>query len=169
MNRRTKALNFAAKAHDGQKRNNGDNYITHPIRVAKIALTYNLSKIELENYDYESHTYIHDYSVEDLVYCAAVLHDTIEDCDVDYSDILRETTEEVADAVMLLSRGENQTYFDFIHDNLVYYGHESPSVAQQIAVIVKLADLEDNMSDLKEGSLKDKYRFAREVLLRVGS
>jgi hypothetical protein len=31
-------------------------------------------------------------------------------------------------------------------------------------VAVKLADLQHNMSDLNEGSLKDKYRFAEYIL-----
>jgi hypothetical protein len=30
--------------------------------------------------------------------------------------------------------------------------------------MVKIADIEDNMLDLEEGSMKDKYRFAHHML-----
>jgi len=53
-----------------------------------------------------------------------------------------------------LTKIEGENYLDFI---LRAKGNE---IARQ----VKIADIEDNMMSLKEGSLKDKYRLARYVL-----
>ena len=53
-----------------------------------------------------------------------------------------------------MTKIEGENYLDFI---LRAKGNE---IARQ----VKIADIEDNMMSLKEGSLKDKYRLARYVL-----
>ena len=53
------AYEYAAKLHEGQFRNSGDPYISHPIAVAEIVASLGL--------DTES-------------ICAAFLHDTVEDC-----------------------------------------------------------------------------------------
>ena len=63
-----------------------------------------------------------------------------------------------AEIVDELSKKPGETYFDFImriHDG-------GPFRTGMVAV--KLADLRHNMSDLQEGSLKDKYRFAEYIL-----
>lgn len=61
---------------------------------------------------------------------------------------------EVADAVEALTRKDNETYLGFILRVM-----DNP-----LAVKVKMADLEDNMMSLEEGSLKDKYRLALYIL-----
>ena len=53
------AYTYAAGLHEGQFRNSGDAYITHPIAVAEI-----VAGLELDT---------------DSI-CAALLHDTVEDC-----------------------------------------------------------------------------------------
>ena len=56
-------LRFAKEKHKGQKRDDGQEYITHPIRVAKII------------YDYKA-----KYSSnKEVLIAAALLHDTLED------------------------------------------------------------------------------------------
>lgn len=70
-------------------------------------------------------------------------------------------TAEIVDA---LSKKEGETYFDFI---MRIHNGDSPYECGAFRVgmvAVKLADLRHNMSDLKEGSLKDKYRFAEYIL-----
>jgi len=86
----------------------------------------------------------------------ALLHDTIEDTFVTFEDLKEWFNEEVAQDVLSLSRQEWETYYDFIL-RLVDKG-------SMTAIRVKMADLEDNMSDLKEGSMKDKYRLAHYIL-----
>ena len=148
MTRREKALEFATKAHAGQKRKDGKDYITHPIAVAEIA-----ERIAKENG-------LVDQDFLDDTYIIALFHDLIEDTDLDYEDIKSEWGTYIAYAVLSLSRKIDETYFDFIMRLIQESGFNI------IPRIVKLADLEHNMSDLSEGSLKDKYRFAHYILSR---
>lgn len=55
----TKAYEYARLMHDGQFRQSGEPYITHPLAVAKIVATLGLDSDSI---------------------CAALLHDTVEDC-----------------------------------------------------------------------------------------
>lgn len=75
-----KAYQFAEKLHYGQKRISGEPYITHPLSVALI-----IAELQLDT---------------DSV-CAALLHDTLEDCDdkVDLPLIKKEFGNDVADIV----------------------------------------------------------------------
>lgn len=77
-----KALEFAFKAHQGQKRKyTNEPYITHCIAVADIIKTNSDPLI-------------------DQVICAAYLHDTIEDTLVTYEDVISEFDKDVADLVL---------------------------------------------------------------------
>jgi len=67
----------------------------------------------------------------------------------------------IIDGIVALSRKAEETYFDFI----VRIGQRwftAPWI-----VNVKIYDLEDNMEGGKEGSMKDKYRFARHYLQQI--
>ena len=55
----TAAYEYAAELHEGQRRQSGEAYISHPIAVAEIAAQLGLDSDSL---------------------CAALLHDTVEDC-----------------------------------------------------------------------------------------
>jgi myo-inositol-1(or 4)-monophosphatase len=73
-----KAVAFAIKAHEGQKRKDGSVYILHPLEVAAIAGTM----------------------TSDLdILSAAVLHDTVEDTDTTAEDILSNFGERIASLV----------------------------------------------------------------------
>ena len=144
MTIREKALALATRAHAGQKRKDGKDYITHPVAVAKIA------ERMIKEQGLLAETYLDD------AYVLSLLHDVWEDTDVSLEEIRSEFGEYIADAVLVLSREEGETYFDFI----TYLGWNKDS----LPIIVKLADLKHNMGDLKEGSLKDKYRFAQYYL-----
>ncbi len=81
-----RAIAFAATAHAGQRRKySSEPYITHTIEVANIVRAAGGS-IEMQ--------------------CAAVLHDTIEDCDVTASDIAKEFGVGVAMMVAALTDSE---------------------------------------------------------------
>lgn len=67
-----KALQFAKKAHTGQFRKyTGEPYIVHPVEVANLVRDY-------------AHT------CHESMYCAALLHDTVEDTNTTIEDIRRE-------------------------------------------------------------------------------
>lgn len=67
MNKLEKAIEFATEKHDGQKRDGGEPYITHPLAVLNM-----VSRL----------------TDDENVRCAAVLHDVIEDTDATYEEII---------------------------------------------------------------------------------
>jgi GTP pyrophosphokinase len=131
------ALRFVKKAHKGQFRKDGKTpYYKHPLGVAKL-----LAQKGIKTY---------------LMLTAALLHDVIEDTEYTYEDIYHEFGGGVAEVVELLTRSPNETYYDFI-----YRIGESGNI---YALEIKIHDIIHNMSDLEECSLKDKYRFALDLL-----
>ena len=81
------ALNVAFKAHEKQKRKNGEDYIQHCIRVANATMNC-----------YKNSESVGDYA------CIAILHDTIEDTDTKSEELeelfgkkIRRLVEEVTD------------------------------------------------------------------------
>ena len=130
------AARIATEAHEGQTRwDKRIPYITHPQAVAR-------SIIEEDIYD-EEHV------------AAAWLHDVIEDTDWTYDKLLEAGVDwHIADAVRVLSKKEGQSYVEYI---LKVAEHS-------IARVVKMHDLKHNMSDLKSGSMKQKYELAYYIL-----
>lgn len=146
------ALKIVTEAHYGQKRKDGKDYVTHVIAVAKI----NEEKFTEENgFDEESR----------LLACLLGLgHDLEEDTQtsaehyiarlvVDYG-LNEKLGNSILESIRLLNRKQYKNYFEYIME-----------VAQDFwARETKMSDLEHNMSDLEEGSLKDKYRLAFWIL-----
>jgi len=139
----TIAFDIAKKAHEGQKRkfgaDKGLDYIVHPTRVAS--------------------------NLKGKVKVAAILHDTIEDTYVTKQFLLDNgIPQDIADAVEILSKTEGEGYYDFIMR--ICYDDFSLvlPVKNQIALVVKMEDIKDNLSSLENGSLKDKYLLALHIL-----
>lgn len=148
----TKAIAIAEEAHASQKRRDGKPYFSHLMGVATIA-----------NFDYYRLIPQNPQALEiwgplkTLVIAGAYLHDTIEDTHITRKRLREEGIPEmVVDAVFTVTKRPGEIYFDFIMRI-----HGSGDV---MAKVIKLADLEHNMSDLKEGAMKDKYRFAHYIL-----
>ena len=125
------ALKIATKAHKGQKRWNGDDYITHPIRVAS-------------NFK------------DDKLMQIAILHDIVEDTEVTIHDLQHKYTvsKDVCIVVSILTHYYIESYADYI----------MRIKSNPMAVVVKIADLKDNLRDLKKGQRKDKYELALRLL-----
>lgn len=123
------AQHVATNAYKGQKRHNGDPYITHPERVAA-ALNYLDAKI------------------------IAWLHDVVEDTDVTLNAIRADFGDTIADAVDSVTKRKGESYLDFILRAKLH----------PIGAGVKIADIKDNLRDLKRGSLRDKYILALHIL-----
>ena len=152
MNAVQTAAEYAEQKHQGQKRKDGKPYFTHVEAVANIVAMDWFTLIPREAQDNWN-------KCKDQVVAAAYLHDVIEDCNVTKQDLLDAgisvMTAEIVDG---LSKKNGENYFDFImriHDG-------GPFRTGMVAV--KLADLQHNMSDLNEGSLKDKYRLSHYIL-----
>lgn len=121
----------ATLAHHGQVRKfTGEPYVVHPERVEQAVAARGYGPV---------------------VQAAALLHDVPEDTPIKRVELaLAGIPAAVLDLVDVLTHREGENYADYIK-----------RVAQHpVALQVKLADLEDNMRDLKEGTLKDKYRLA---------
>lgn len=105
------ALKTAIRAHDGQKDKSGRSYIMHPIRVAERCQGMKAKIV-------------------------ALLHDCIEDTNVtpDYLHHLG-FPEEIVNGVMSVTRGERESYEDFI----------KRAGKHPLGKEVKLADLADNL------------------------
>jgi len=91
----------------------------------------------------------------DYLKAAALLHDTIEDSSITKEDLKKLGIEDgVISVVDSLTRRKGETYLDFIL-----------RISEDCdAIPVKIADINDNMESLEEGSLKDKYRLALYIL-----
>tara|TARA_B110000495_G_C22701247_1_gene412809 strand:+ start:67 stop:555 length:489 start_codon:yes stop_codon:yes gene_type:complete len=145
------AYELAEKYHEGQTRRNGKSYFhAHVTQVAHIVACDYVRLCK----DSASPVWGH---MLPLVTMGAVLHDVVEDTDCTYKDLIdagfpKIVVEMVRDVTKL--PGEN--YFDFI-----MRVQESPNIGSKI---IKLADLEHNMSDLEDGSQKAKYQFAHYIL-----
>lgn len=89
----------------------------------------------------------------------AWLHDVLEDC----PDWTPERLENcgiprlLVREVLILTRLKNESYYDFIM--------RIRNASLGLASIVKIADIDHNLRDLKPGSLRDKYELARHILL----
>ena len=95
-----KAYSVAFYAHDGQKRHDGSKYITHPIEVANILLGLKMDPDSI---------------------CAALMHDVLEDCDVNKSNlekIFGNDVAEIVDGVSKLSKLDIKSKTDVEANNL---------------------------------------------------
>lgn len=118
------AISFAARAHQGQFRNDGQTpYTSHPFRVVAI-----LSRL---------------FGVDDLeTLAAAVLHDTIEDTKTDHDELSEHFGGRVADFVAALSKDKRLP-----EDERERAYHDGLAAAPVEVQLCKLADVYDNLID----------------------
>ena len=83
----------------------------------------------------------------------ALLHDTIEDTHITEEFLRTRFPAWIVDRVVMLTRGgrEYELYITELGED-------------EATRRVKTADLDDNLNDLKTGSLRDKYRLAKTLL-----
>ncbi|MDO8812520.1 MAG: bifunctional (p)ppGpp synthetase/guanosine-3',5'-bis(diphosphate) 3'-pyrophosphohydrolase [Gallionella sp.] len=138
------AIEFSHAAHQGQTRQSGDPYISHPIAVARILTTLHLD-------------------VQAII--AALLHDVVEDTEVTAEQIAEKFGKPVAELVDGLSKLERirfETREDAEAEN---FRKMLLAMARDVRVIlIKLADRLHNMRTL-ESMPHDKWeRIARETM-----
>ncbi len=132
----TRAIEVAARVHDGAFRDEGSPYVHHPLRVALI-LAEELGV------------------TEPRLVCAALLHDVLEDGrDITYEDLAREFGGEVAGLVRRLTD-------EFKHTGLPR-GERKKLYLQRIAgedddcLLVKFCDRLDNLRSLPLSPNREK-------------
>jgi len=121
-----KALEFAAARHRDQRRKDAEAspYINHPIALA--ALLADTGAVE-----------------DPVVLQAAVLHDTIEDTETSYDEILARFGKDVADVVMEVT--DDRTLEKAVRKQLQV--DHAPHKSRE-AALVKLADKTCNLRDI---------------------
>lgn len=122
-------LEFATKKHEGQFRDDGKPYITHPIRVAKIVDEYK-GKFSKNR---------------EAIVAAALLHDTLEDTYTSYRELKEHFGELVASMVMEVTTAT-------CVPKLIGKGHylaEKMQMMTNYALVIKLADRLDNLRDIE--------------------
>lgn len=123
-----KAYQYAKKLHSGQKRESGEEYITHPLTVA-----YTLSLMKADK----------------NTLCAALLHDTIEDTEIEKEDIARDFNPEVAELVDGVTKLSKMNFSNKQDRNYANTRKIITSVTKDARVIlIKLADRLHNMRTL---------------------
>ena len=141
------ALKIARKAHKGQTDKGGDEYIFHPVTVALLCDSAKAKAV-------------------------ALLHDTMEDCDVTYEEIREALGEEIADAVKLLTHDLGQQVIDDWLADYHAYVRGIKESGNRLAIEVKKADLTMNMdfsripdpTNYDEERIEKKYKPALEIL-----
>ena len=150
-----KAYSFAFYAHSGQKRQDGSDYITHPVAVTEILVGLKMDTDSI---------------------CAALMHDVLEDCNVQKNNLAKMFGNDVAhivDGVSKLGKIDIKNVADTNANNLQKM---AMAMANDVRVIlVKLCDRLHNMRTIEFVPRKKQIQKAKETLdlygplaLRVG-
>ena len=138
------AIEFSRAAHQGQKRQSGDPYVTHPIAVARILIALHLD-------------------VQAVI--AALLHDVVEDTDTTPEQVAEKFGKPVAelvDGLSKLDRFQFETHEDAQAEN---FRKMLLAMTRDVRVIlIKLADRLHNMRTLESMALDKRERIARETM-----
>jgi GTP pyrophosphokinase len=126
----TKAYETARTLHEGQFRKSGEPYICHPVSVAEIVASLGLDTDSI---------------------CAALLHDTVEDCSdkVDLPKLKKEFGEQVAEMVDGLTKLVHLPFYNKEDEQMENLRKMLLAMTKDIRVIfIKLSDRLHNMRTL---------------------
>ena len=139
-----KAFITAKKAHSGQKRKSGENYITHPLDAA---------------------IYLADYNLDHETIMAAILHDVIEDTDISLEDLGKNFGKTVSELVDGVSKLDKINFDSKEEADAANIQKMILAMSNDIRVLlIKLADRRHNLSTIKVLDRNKAKRIAKETL-----
>jgi GTP diphosphokinase / guanosine-3',5'-bis(diphosphate) 3'-diphosphatase len=138
------AFVFACERHADQRRASGDDFIVHPVSVAKICAGMRLDTATL---------------------CAALLHDTVEDTSASLDEVRAEFGDEIAQLVDGVTKLTGITFQSRDDRQAENYRKMIVAMASDIRVIlIKLADRLHNMRTIDAMPKQKQQEKARETL-----
>ncbi len=138
------AFEFAARAHAGQARASGQEFIYHPWGVAKILASLQLDEPTL---------------------AASLLHDVVEDTDVSLDDVRAEFGDEIATLVEGVTKLTRVQFQSREHAEAENYRKLIVAMAEDVRVIlIKLADRLHNLRTIEYLGKQKQVQKARETL-----
>jgi GTP diphosphokinase / guanosine-3',5'-bis(diphosphate) 3'-diphosphatase len=138
------AFVFACEHHADQRRKSGEDFITHPVGVAKICAGMRLDTETL---------------------CAALLHDTVEDTSASLEEVQEQFGDEVASLVDGVTKLTGITFQSRDEAQAENYRKMMVAMASDIRVIlIKLADRLHNMRTLDALAKQKQIEKAKETL-----
>ena len=139
-----KAYNVAKKYHEGQIRLSGEDFVKHPLEVAKI-----LADLELNS----------------KTIAAGIMHDVIEDTEAEYTEIKELFGEEIADMVEGVSKLSKLTLDTRKEQQVESLRKMLMAMSKDIRVIIiKLSDRLHNMRTLSHVSREKQIEKATETM-----
>jgi GTP pyrophosphokinase len=139
-----RAYRFSEKAHAGQKRYSGEDYVSHCVEVAKI-----LAELHLDS----------------VTVASGLIHDVIEDTEVTVADVEREFGKEIAQIVDGVTKIGNISFRSRAERQVENYRKLLLSIARDVRVIlIKLADRLHNMRTLDHLPAEKRRRIAQETM-----
>lgn len=138
-----KALNFACRLHGGQKRISEEPYITHPLSVAEI---------------------LTDLNCDSDTICAGLLHDTLEDTDIDIVELEKEFGPEITQLVEGVTKIGKLSFVSTQEHQAENFRKMLMAIALDLRVVlVKIADRLHNMKTLNHLPPEKQKRIAQET------
>ena len=143
-----KAYTFAFYSHDGQQRRDGSNYISHPVEVASILLELRMDPDTI---------------------CAALMHDVLEDCDVNKGnlrELFGEDVAEIVDGVSKLGKLDITARMDRDANNLQKM---MLAISKDVRVVlVKICDRLHNMRTIEHLPRSKQIKKSKETIELYG-
>lgn len=138
------AYRFSEKAHSGQKRRSGEDYISHPVSVACIAARFHLDSQSIQ---------------------AALLHDVVEDTESTETEIESKFGKQVSTLVIGLSKLDKVQFQDASEAQAENFRKMLLAMTQDVRVIlIKLSDRLHNMQTIQSLDEAKKTRIAQETV-----
>mgnify|MGYP001302264528 FL=1 len=139
-----KAFVVAKKAHSGQKRKSGENYITHPLDAA---------------------IYLADYNLDHETIMAAILHDVVEDTEISLEELGKDFGKTVAELVDGVSKLDKINFDSKEEADAANLQKMVLAMSNDIRVLlIKLADRRHNLSTIKVLNRDKAKIIAKETL-----